>query len=405
MTRRKSLWLQAGKAIGTVGVMFAAIQVPSYADTNNLTAAFPMPQPPSVMAGSVLLMNADSGQVIYAKDADEERAPASTTKLMTMYLLEKALSEGKINLQDSVPVTPDAYKVATQAQISNAYLDPREHFTVEDMLKFIAVISANDATVAIADKLAGDQQAFVADMNAEAKTLHLTHTHYMNADGLQEANHYMSARDLATLAHDLVSTYPQVLQYTALPRVTVRKGQTWPSTDELVGNYPGVDGLKTGYTSDAGYCYVGTAKQNGVRLITVVMADTTNNIHQRFRDAVKLFDYGFHDFSETTVAKKGDVLGQTVTVKNGSQEQLSVSPASDLLVELPQGIKGAVSVRANVLSAPISQGQTVGTLNYIVNGLTVNSVPLVATKADHSAGFFTRLFRSIAHWFGHLFHH
>ncbi len=401
---RKSIWLRAGMVIGTLGVLAATIQLPAaYADTNS-AAAYQVPVPPSVKAGSVVLMNAASGQILYSKDEDERRAPASTTKLMTLYLLEKALHNHQVSLQDNVPVTPDAYKVATEADVSDAYLDPREHFTVQDMLKFIAVISANDATVAIADKLAGDQQAFVDEMNAEAKTLGLTNTHYENADGLPVSNHYMSARDLATLARDLVDTYPDILQYTSLPNVTVRKGDTWPSTDDLVGHYPGLDGLKTGYTSDAGYCYVGTAKQNGVRLIVVVMADTKNDIHQRFRDAQALLDYGFHDFTQQTVATKGTVLNQTVSVKNGSRSNLQVTPAQDLVVDLPAGVKGNIQVDASTQVPPIKKGQTVGTLNYVVNGQTVTSVPLAAAEDDNKAGFITRIIRGIGHFFGSLIH-
>jgi serine-type D-Ala-D-Ala carboxypeptidase (penicillin-binding protein 5/6) len=389
--------------IGTLGVMVASVQMPAFADTN-ANAAYAIPQPPTVKAGSVILMNADSGQILYAKDADQRRAPASTTKLMTMYLLEKAIHNHQISLTDEVPVTPDAYQVATEADVSDAYLDPREHFTVQDMLKFIAVISANDATVAVADKLAGDKSAFVNQMNAEAKALGLTNTHYENADGLPVANHYMSARDLATLAKDLVDAYPDILQYTALPSVTVRQGQTWPSTDELVNHYTGLDGLKTGYTADAGYCYVGTAKQNGVRLIVVVMADTKNDIHQRFRDAEALLDYGFHNFTETTVAKKGTLLQQTVKVENGSHTKLQVSPARDLIVDLPIGVKGNIEVSSTTQTPPIKKGQAVGTVNYVVNGQTVSSVPVVAVEDDNKAGFFTRIFRGIGHFFSNLFH-
>jgi serine-type D-Ala-D-Ala carboxypeptidase (penicillin-binding protein 5/6) len=427
VTQRKSIWLRAGMVIGTLGVIAASVQMPAFADTNastnansssntntstnstttttnSSTSAFSIPQPPTTKAQSVVLMDADSGQVLYAKDADQRRAPASTTKLMTMYLLEKAIHNHQVSLTDEVPVTPDAYQVATEADVSDAYLDPREHFTVQDMLKFIAVISANDATVAVADKLAGDKSAFVNEMNAEAKALGLTNTHFENPDGLPVANHYMSARDLATLAKDLVDSYPDILQYTSLPNVTVRKGQTWPSTDDLVGHYPGLDGLKTGYTADAGYCYVGTAKQNGVRLIVVVMADTKNDISQRFRDAEALLDYGFHNFTETTVARKGTLLTQTVKVSNGSHTNLQVSPAQDLVVDLPTGVKGNLQVSATAQKPPIKKGQAVGTLNYVVNGQAVTSVPIVAAEDDNKAGFFTRIFRGIGHFFGNLFH-
>lgn len=350
-------------------------------------------------------MNAASGQILYEKNPNERRAPASTTKLMVMYLIEKALAAHQASLNQIVPVTPDAYQVATEPDVSDAYLDPREHFTLEDMLKFIAVISANDATVAVADALAGDQQAFVDDMNAEARQLHLTNTHYMNPDGLTQAGHYTSALDLATLARDLVTTYPQVLDYTKLPYVTVRHGNTWPSTNELLGKYPGVDGLKTGYTADAGYCFVGTAEQNGVRLIAVVMADTTNDIHQRFLDTAALFDYGFHQFQQSTAARADVPIAQTVTVPNGSDLNLQVEPAQNLVVDLPPGVKGTLQVVSNPsVNAPVQKGQDVGQLEYVVNGQPVVSVPIVAVQNDPKAGFLKRMWRGFVHWLGHLLH-
>lgn len=365
-----------------------------------------MPQPPVVLAKSIVVMNAQNGQILYEKDADERRAPASTTKIMTMLLAMEAVQKHQVSWGDEVPVTPDAYKVAVQPDVSNAYLDPKEHFTLDDMMKFIAVLSANDATVAVADKIGGDTANFVNMMNQKAKEIGLTGTHYMNPDGLPEDNHYTTARDLAKLAQYVVQNYPDVLKYTSIPSIQVRsKNGTWPSTDGLLGHYPGVDGLKTGYTEDAGYCYVGTAQQNGVRLISVVMGDTKNNEHQRFDDTAKLFDYGFHQFTVTTVAKKGEVLKDTIDVPNGSDTSLAIAPKEDLLADLPNGVTGKIQLeKEDQLSAPIEKGDKVGTLSYVVGNKIVAQTDVVAADNDKKANWFIRMLRAIGHFFSNLFH-
>jgi serine-type D-Ala-D-Ala carboxypeptidase (penicillin-binding protein 5/6) len=368
--------------------------------------AFRLPAPPVIQAKSAILVDADNGQVLYEKDPDQRRAPASTTKLMAMLVTMKAVHDHEISWSDEVPVTEDAYKVSTTRDVSNAYLDPKEHFTLQDMMKFIAVLSANDATVAVADKIGGNQATFVQRMNQEAQQLGMKNTHYMNADGLPQANHYSSARDLATLACYMVNNYPEILQFTSIPKIQVRKSNSvWPSTDELLGHYPGVDGLKTGYTADAGYCYVGTAKQSGVRLISVVMADTTNNIHQRFEDTKKLFDYGFHNFTESKPTIRGQVLSQTVSVPNGQDTQVAIAPKDDLIVDLPSGVHGALKLttQSNV-PAPVTKGQNVGTLEYVVGNTVLAKTDVVALQNDKKANWFIRLLRSIGSSIKNLIH-
>ncbi|GMA50728.1 D-alanyl-D-alanine carboxypeptidase [Alicyclobacillus contaminans] len=366
-----------------------------------------MPKPPAIQAKSTILLDADNGQVLYEKDADEERAPASTTKLMTMLLVLQAVRAKQISWTDEVPVTKDAYQVSVMPDVSSAYLDPKEHFTLRDMMKFIAVLSANDATVAVADKLAGSQAAFVAEMNAEAARLGMTHTHYMNTNGLPEKNHYSSARDLATLARYLVTNYPEVLQFTSIPSVQVRKSTSpWPSTDELLGHYPGLDGLKTGFTDDAGYCYVGTAKQGSVRLISVVMADTTDNIHQRFTDTKLLLDYGFHQFHEQMVAHKGASLSQSVSVPNGKQTDVPVAAKDNLLVDVPNGTSLQLRVvLPQSVKAPVKAGQSVGELECLDGTTVVAKTDVVALAADAKANWFVRMLRAIGDWFHRLLHH
>ncbi|MCL6599227.1 MAG: D-alanyl-D-alanine carboxypeptidase [Alicyclobacillus macrosporangiidus] len=367
------------------------------------------PAPPVVKAQSVVLMDADNGQILYEKNADERRAPASTTKIMTMLLVMEAVANHKVRWEDEVPVTPDAYRVATTSDVSNAYLDPREHFTLRDMMDFIAVLSANDATVAVADKIGGDKDNFVAMMNQEAQRLGLTGTHYMNPDGLPQDNHYTTAMDLAKLSRYLIEHYPEVLEFTSKPTVTIKsqvrkQSDTWPNTDEMIGKYPGVDGLKTGFTDDAGYCFVGTAQRNGVRLISVVMGDTKNDIHQRFVDTQKLFDYGFQQFTETKAATHGQTLSYTVPVPDGKTTQLPVTAADDLIVDLPAGVQGQVKFVSQRVTAPVHQGQKVGTLEYVVNGSVIAQTDAVAAGEDPKANWFVRLLRGIGRWLGGLLH-
>ncbi|MCL6517926.1 D-alanyl-D-alanine carboxypeptidase family protein [Alicyclobacillus sp.] len=375
----------------------------------NALAALHAPQPPVVKAQSVVLMDADNGQILYEKNADERRAPASTTKIMTMLLVMEAVANHKISWDDEVPVTPDAYQVATTSDVSNAYLDPREHFTLRDMMDFIAVLSANDATVAVADRIGGDKDNFVAMMNQEAKRLGLTGTHYMNPDGLPQQDHYTTAMDLAKLSRYLITHYPQVLEFTSKPNVTIKsevrkQTNTWPNTDEMIGHYPGVDGLKTGFTDDAGYCFVGTAQRNGVRLISVVMGDTKNDIHQRFVDTQKLFDYGFQQFTETKAAAEGHPLAYTVSVPNGKSTKLAVTAGDDLIVDLPAGVQGQVKFVSQPVVAPVHQGQKVGTLEYVVDGNVIAETDAVAAADDPKANWFVRLLRGIGHWFSGLLH-
>lgn len=363
-----------------------------------------MPTPPKLQAVSAVLMDADNGQILYAKNPDERRAPASTTKIMTMLLVMQAVAEHRASWTDEVPVTPDAYQVGTMPDVSSAYLDPKEHFTLEDMMKFVAVISANDATVAIADKLAGSKQNFVAEMNKEAQTLGLTGTHYMNPDGLPQDGHYTTARDLATLARYLVTEYPQVLTYTSMKDVTVRKGNTWPNTDQLLGKYPGIDGLKTGFTQDAGYCFVGTAERDGVRLISVVMGDPSEA--QRFADTKALFDYGFSQFHEAEPVQANSSLPDVVNVSGGRRWTIHVKAKDNLIVDLPQGVQGQVQVHLKPATAPVHQGDAMGEIDYVVNGATVASVPAVAAEDDPKANFLVRglrgLFMAIGRWLAHV---
>ncbi len=372
----------------------------AFADSNS---DMTMPPAPSIQAPSAIVIDAANGQVLYSKNADERRAPASTTKIMTMLLAEEAVKSGQLTWNTIIPVTPDAYQVAIEPGVSDAYLDPKEKFTLNDMMKFIGVLSANDATVAVADAIGGNQKHFVQMMNDEAKKIGLKNTHFDNPDGLPAPDHYSTARDLATLARYLLTKFPNIVQYTDKKTVHVRKGNTWTSTDHLLGSYPGMDGLKTGFTDAAGYCFVGTAVQNGVRLITVVMGDQTEP--ERFADTRVLLNYGFHDFHEVTLAPAGKRLPQTLYVANAKEQNLAIAPKSATVVDLPTGDTGkpVLKLQKNI-KAPIQKGQVVGHLDYMVNNETVASTPVISLNQDNKVNWFVRTWRGVSHFFGHLLH-
>lgn len=415
----KHKWISLSAAFATATMLFpvaahatesSSLPANSLVQTFQLPSSVHMPLAPKVTAESVFLMDADNGQILYEKNQNARRAPASTTKIMTMLLVMEALNSGKIHWSDIVPVTPDAYKVAQEPGVSDAYLDPRQKITLQEMMTYVAVLSANDATVAVADYVGGDMNGFVQMMNQEAQKLGMTNTHYMNADGLPVSNHYSTAHDLAILARYLVEKYPEILQYTSQTKVSVPdmagKSHTWPNTDDIVGKYPGLDGLKTGFTDAAGYCFVGTATQNGVRLVSVVMGCPTNA--DRFSDTQALLDYGFHQFTED----KPVVAGQnwtsksvTASVPDGKQDTVAIVPSQSLIVDLPTGVKGSLNVQVNPVNAPVTKGQTVGKLQYVVDNQVVSQDDLVAATSDGRANIIVRTWRHLTHSIGSWFHH
>ncbi len=411
----KRLWMGISTVFATVMLIppvsasAAASVATSLTTTFQLPSALSVPTPPTLQAQSVVLMDADNGQILYEKDPNTRRAPASTTKLMTMLLTFKAVHEGKASWSEIVPVTKDAYQLAQTGGVSDAYLDPRQKLTLDKMMRFIAVLSANDATVAVAEKIGGDKQAFVRMMNEEARKIGLTGTHYMNPDGLPQRNHYTTARDLAVLGRYLVKSYPEVTTYTSRAETSqdsliTHQTSTWPNTDELIGKFSGLDGLKTGYTSEAGYCFVGSAERGGIRLISVVMGDPTNQA--RFTDSAALLDYGFNQFVEKKVISAGQtVSANTVAVANGKSKRIPVTAENELMFDLPSGVTGSVRYQLDHhISAPVRKGQQVGQAQYVVDNQVVATDPLLAGEDDGKANMFVLLWRNMGNWFLHLLH-
>jgi D-alanyl-D-alanine carboxypeptidase (penicillin-binding protein 5/6) len=250
-------------------------------------------------AKASVLMDIDSGNILYEKNIHEKLPIASVTKVMSMLLVMEALDSGKITYEDMVPVSEHSYDMGG----SQVYLKPGEEFTVLEMMKAVAIHSANDATVALAEKISGSEDAFVAMMNEKARELGMNDTNFLDCTGLTDDNHYSSALDVATMSRELIRKHPKVLEITSVWHDTFRNGLfSLDNTNKLIRSYQGANGLKTGFTTKAGHCLSASAKRNKLQLIAVVLGEPDSDT--RFAEAKKLLDYGFANYDVSQVNKK-----------------------------------------------------------------------------------------------------
>ncbi|MDE5864665.1 MAG: D-alanyl-D-alanine carboxypeptidase, partial [Lachnospiraceae bacterium] len=325
----------------------------------------------NIESPSALLMELNSGQVIFEKDADTARRPASVTKIMTMLLAFDAISSGQLSLDGMITVSEHAASMGG----SQVYLEVGETQSVEDMLKCMIISSANDAAVAIGEAIAGSEEAFVAMMNEKAKELGMNNTSFANACGLEAKGHVMSARDIAILSRELLLKHPEVLNYTTIWMDTIvhhtRRGDSefgLASTNKFLKKYEGANGLKTGYTSAAGFSMSATATRNGTILIAVVMGSKTKDI--RYSDAAKLLDYGFANcniYEDSSVLDGNDRIDITGGVKN----QVSVKAENNFsYVFIGNASAGEVTKKLVVTKdvAPIKSGEVGARMEYELNG-------------------------------------
>ena len=335
---------------------------------------------------SAVLMDVNTGTILYESNAHERLAPASVTKVMTMLLIMEAIDTGKISLTDMVT----ASEAAAAKGGSQIYLKAGETMSVSDMLKSIAVSSANDCACAMAEHLAGSEGAFVAMMNERAKELGMNDTNVVNCTGLDDdaeaQNHKTSAYDIALMSRELLKNHPLIKNYTTIWMDTVRGGTFGLSnTNKLVRFYEGATGLKTGYTSGAGYCLSATAQRDGLELIAVVMgADTSQN---RNAACKSLLDYGFANFA---VVAPELTEAEPVTVKLGKADSVSavLGETGGLLVD--KGQKASVTMEMAMeesVTAPVSKGQRVGTLTVKSGDQVLSEIPLVAAEAVERLSF------------------
>lgn len=334
----------------------------------------------SVAGKSAVLMDVATGTVLYESNANEPLAPASVTKIMTMLLIMEAVDSGSISMTDQVT----ASETAAAKGGSQIYLKAGETMSVSDMLKSIAVSSANDCACAMAEHIAGSEEAFVARMNQRAQELGMKNTHFVNCTGLDDspeaASHKTTAYDIALMSRELLKNHPKIKEFTTIWMDTVRNGTFGLSnTNKLIRFYQGATGLKTGFTSSAGYCLSATAQRDGMELIAVVMgADTSQN---RNTACKQLLDYGFANFAliQPELTETGDV-----PVRLGTQDGVPVQLGdfSGLLIDKSQ--KSSVTTQVTleeVATAPVSQGQRLGTLKVLSGDQLLREIPLVAAQS------------------------
>ena len=350
-------------------------------------------------SGAAILIEQKTGQVLYDHNMHEKLRPASVTKVMSLLLIMEALDSGQIALTDKVPCTEDAAGMGG----SQIWLEVGEELTVDEMLKAICVVSANDCTVAMADYLCGSQEAFVEKMNARAKELGMNDTTFKNCHGIDEDGHVTSAYDIALMSRELLNNHPTILNYTTIWMDTLRNGESeLVNTNKLIRNYKGATGLKTGSTSVALYNLSASATRDGLSLIAVIMKAPTTKI--RFSEAQKLLDYGFSNYQYKQLVRGGDILKEA-TVNKGVTSKINLSFENDVGILLKKGedkdIEQTVNIEEN-LSAPIAQGQKVGEVVYTLNGEEVGRTNVIAETGVEKKTFFSIASYVYRNWFSML---
>ncbi|HBY19898.1 MAG TPA: D-alanyl-D-alanine carboxypeptidase [Clostridiales bacterium] len=343
-----------------------------------------------INAKAYVLMEASTGKVIKESNQDEKLVPASITKIMTILLIYEAISEGKIKLTDSVTVSEHAASMGG----SQVFLEAYEIQTVADMLKCIVVASANDASVAMGEHIAGSETAFVEMMNKRAEELGMKNTHFENACGLDADNHYTSAMDVAIMSRELVTKYPEIHDITKIWQDSIihktRKGEkefVLTNTNKLIKWYQYANGLKTGSTSKALYCVSGTAEKDGIKFIAVIMA--APDYKQRFREAAKLFDYGFANFKVVKGKVKNEKVG-SIKVIGGKEDEADVLVGKDVSFVVGKGDKTEMKTEINMekeIIAPAKAKTKVGEIIYKLGGNKIGKADLIIESDIYKAGF------------------
>ena len=337
---------------------------------------------------SAILMEPNSGEILYSKNQDRKLPPASVTKLMVMLLTLEAIEKGQVKLDDVVSASPEACRMGG----SQIWLEPGEEMTVADLLKAVCIVSANDASYALGEHLAGSEENFIAQMNKRATELGLKNTHFVNTTGLEPdgggIGNLTSAKDMAILAREVIK-HPIVFQWTGVWIDNLRGGKSFlRNTNKLVRFYRGCDGLKTGYTDKAGYCLVATAKRDGVRMIAVVMKSPT--IDTRSRDISTMFNYGFSQYRAFRVCQAGERVG-SIKVFRGKESTVDVVVPRELTAILKRAQTGEIikTVKINrMVSAPVKKGQTVGEVVLSYEGKPCGRMELVTAQDTGRVGFF-----------------
>ncbi|MED3272904.1 serine hydrolase [Bacillus thuringiensis] len=387
----------------------------------------------NIEAGAAILVEANSGKILYQKNADELLSIASMTKMMSEYLVHEAVDKGKLKWDQKIKVSEYAYKVSQDASLSNVALENGGSYTVKELYEAMAIFSANGATIALAEAIAGKEVDFVKMMNDKSKELGLKNYKFVNSTGLTnqdlkgmhpegttaDEENKMSAKDVATLAQHLIKDYPKVLDTAKIPKKEFQEGGKYPidmanfnwMLKGLIKQYDGVDGLKTGSTPEAGDCFTGTVERNGMRFISVVIKTSSHTA--RFDETKKLYDYGFANFEVKQMYKKGSsVKGQeTVRVENAKDKDVAVQTKQAVSLPMPKGNKDIYKKEFKVLNkeqeAPIKKGVTISKMIIspkdntdpgFLSGKSLQ-IDLVTTSEVEEANWFTRAMRGIGSFF------
>jgi D-alanyl-D-alanine carboxypeptidase (penicillin-binding protein 5/6) len=368
-----------------------------------LSAASILPPPPKVSAQAWILIDARTGFVITEYNADERLPPASLTKLMTSYVLSHELAEGRVSIDDMVMISENAWaQNPLFAGSSLMWLEAGKTVRLEDLHRGVVISSGNDATVAVAEHLAGSEDAFADMMNGHAAALGMDRSHYVNSHGLPDPGQYITARDLVRLATALINNYPEEYALYSEREFTYNNIRQY-NRNTLLAEDPSVDGLKTGYTAEAGYCLVASAQRSGMRLVSVVLG--TDSERTRKAESRKLLNYGFRNFKTQSLYKAGEEL-TTSRLWKGAEETLRLGVGRAINLTLPIGGRDQLKAMMEVdeiIIAPIEAGASYGQLLISLDGEVLLEEPLVALESVPEAGFWGRLWDSIVLFFTQLF--
>ncbi len=388
--------------VAASGLVLAQAPAPAPAAPARVAAlsdALPIPDAPAPKVSKAwLVMDYATGQVLAGENIDTPVEPASITKVMTSYVIAAEMAAGKVKADDPVLMSEHAWReggAATDGSYSG--FEVNKTAPLVEMEKGMVVQSGNDAAIALAEHVAGSEQAFAQLMNAYARKIGMKNSHFVNPHGLPAPGHVSTAHDLALLGRALIRDYPVAYSYNKIKEFTVGP-ITQPNRNLLLWRDPSVDGIKTGHTSSAGYCLMASAQRGDQRLITVVMGDSSEN--QRAVDSQALLNWGFRFFETHRLYEAGKVLA-TPKVWKGAQEVVKVGVAQPLLVSTPRGkydrLKATMEL-PKALVAPIAQGQKLGTVKVTLDGKLVAQAPLVAVAAVEEGGFFKRLWHELLMW-------
>ena len=377
-----------------VAVLFLA--VPAF-------AANIVPSPPQLAASAYLLMDANSGEVLVEENADMPLPPASLTKMMTAYVLAAEMEAGRIGPDDMVSISRNSW---SQNPVFNGsslmWIEPGKDVSITDLERGIVISSGNDATVAVAEHIAGTEAAFADMMNSYAESLGMIDTYYMNSHGLPADGQVTTARDLATLAAAMIQRFPE--HYAMYKeREFTYNGIRQYNRNTLLGEDPSVDGLKTGYTKEAGYCLVASAERRDMRLVSVVMG--TNSPNARKNQTRSLLNYGFRYFQTATLFDDGGEL-EKPRIWKGVVDHVPVGLPEAVTLTLPRGKQKHLKTQVvlqDEITAPLAVGDELGTVTLTLDGDTVYEAPAVALEAVEQSGFFARLWDTILMWIARLF--